>query len=174
MKAIAVIGSSSGLKESEGLAQKIGNALAKKGIIVVTGAGSGLPLIAAAAAKKAGAMTIGISPAQDVQGHKKMHPGQPNNVFDFIVYSGFGLKGRNVLLIRSAPAAIMIGGSIGTINEFTIAYDEGKVIGVLEGSGGATKLAKQIDKLGKAKKTGAKVIYSKDPKALVEKVCRLI
>lgn len=167
MKTIAVLGSSSGLKESEALAEQLGKILAEKGFTVITGAGAGLPLKAAAAAKKAGGLVIGMSPAQNSAEHMKQHPDQ-KDVFSFIAYTGFGQKGRNVLLVRSADAVITVGGAIGTLNEFTIAYDEGKLIGVLEGSGGASDKIRELEPLGKSKNTGAIVIYSKDPKKLVD------
>jgi uncharacterized protein (TIGR00725 family) len=55
---------------------------------------------------------------------------------DVVIYTGFGLKGRNVICVRSSDIVIIIAGSMGTLNEFTIAYDEGKIIGVLTGTGG--------------------------------------
>ena len=53
-----------------------------------------------------------------------------------IVYTGFGLKGRNVVLVRSSDVVLFIAGAMGSLNEFTIAHDEGKIIGCLTGSGG--------------------------------------
>jgi predicted Rossmann-fold nucleotide-binding protein len=41
-----------------------------------------------------------------------------------------------VVLVRSCDIVIFLSGSIGSLNEFTIAYDEGKVIGCLTGTGG--------------------------------------
>ena len=39
---------------------------------------------------------------------------------------------------------ILVAGGIGTLNEFTIAYDEGKVIGLLHGTGGAADMAQTL------------------------------
>ena len=59
-------------------------------------------------------------------------------------------KGRNVVNVRTSDIVIVVCGGIGTLNEFTIAYDEGKVIGVLEGSEGvADEISGLLRKIGK-------------------------
>lgn len=172
MKTAAVIGSSSEMRNADALAEALGIALAKKGFSVVTGAGPGLPQKAAAAAKKAGAKVLGISPSANSEEHRSS--GQADeSVFDFMVYTGFGAKGRNPLIIRSADAVFMIGGGLGTLNEFTIAYDEDKAIGVLEGSGGASDKAREIARLS-VKRNNKRVVYSTDPARLVDEVDRLL
>jgi len=62
---------------------------------------------------------------------------------------------------------IIFGGATGTLNEFTIAYDEGKVIGVLAGSGG---VADHIDKIVEVcqKPTRGKLFFDSDPKTLIQ------
>ena len=65
-------------------------------------------------------------------------------------------------------AGIIIGGRIGTLNEFTNLYDMIKVIGALKGSGGTADLIPKI--LEEAKKKGGTVIIEEDPKILVDKV----
>jgi uncharacterized protein (TIGR00725 family) len=83
-----------------------------------------------------------------------------------IVYTGFGYKGRNVINIRSSDIVLIIGGATGTLNEFTIAYDEGKIIGVLESSGGiAAHIREVIAYCNKA--TRGVVLFDNDPGALV-------
>jgi hypothetical protein len=47
--------------------------------------------------------------------------------------------GREIENIRSCDVIIFAGGRSGTLGEFAIAYDEAKVIGVLEGTGGITE-----------------------------------
>lgn len=77
---------------------------------------------------------------------------------DFVIYTGFGLKGITVITVRSSDIVLLISGSIGALNEFTIAYDEGKVIGVLCGSGGVCDRIEDL--LGKlTKKTKSVVVY---------------
>ena len=58
------------------------------------------------------------------------------------------------------------------MNEFTIAYDEGKVIGVLEGTGGVADLIKQIVSLS-SKDTGAELVFESDPEVLVDRCLQL-
>ena len=84
-----------------------------------------------------------------------------------IVYTGFGYKGRNVINVRSTDLVIIFGGATGTLNEFTIAYDEGKIIGILEESGGVADHIKEIVEFCK-KPTRGLVIFNKDPEKLVE------
>jgi predicted Rossmann-fold nucleotide-binding protein len=55
-----------------------------------------------------------------------------------------GLMGREVENIRSCDVVIFAGGRFGTLGEFSIAYDEAKVIGVLEGTGGISEHLKEI------------------------------
>jgi uncharacterized protein (TIGR00725 family) len=176
MKTVAIIGSSHGLKESTEVARQLGVNLAKKGYSIVTGAGQGLPLEAAVAAKKAGAKVYGISPAENATEHKQKYD-DPLNPFDFLVYTGFGIKGRNVILVRSADAVVMVGGAMGTLNEFTIAYEDGKAVAVLENSGGvSTKIRELIELVKKTstKKPNERVVFSNDPKELVEKLDKVI
>src|SRR5436190_1738296 len=59
-----------------------------------------------------------------------------------------------------------LGGATGTLNEFTIAYDEGKIIGVLEGSGGVADHLREI--IGFCNKpTAGSVFYESDAVKLV-------
>jgi uncharacterized protein (TIGR00725 family) len=93
--------------------------------------------------------------------------GLPEDGADVIIFTGFGYKGRNVINVRSADVVIIFGGAMGTLNEFTIAYDEGKIIGVLEGSGGVADHIREIIGLCKKPTRGA-VLFDKDPSKLVE------
>ncbi|HXF41438.1 MAG TPA: hypothetical protein VN687_17110, partial [Blastocatellia bacterium] len=67
---------------------------------------------------------------------------------------------------RACDIVIIFGGGIGTLNEFTIAYDEDKVIGVLVGSGGLADRIKEITSL--STKPRGKVLFNSDPKELVD------
>ena len=77
-----------------------------------------------------------------------------------------------MLLTRSADAVITICGRIGTLNEFTIAFEDNKPIGVLEGTGGFADEIKHIIELGHRGK--GKIVYDSDPKRLIEKLIELI
>ena len=67
---------------------------------------------------------------------------------------------------------IILGGRSGTLGEFAIAYDEGKLIGVLQGSGGITTQIPDIV-ASFQKDSGARVVYSEDPVELIEKMAKL-
>jgi uncharacterized protein (TIGR00725 family) len=152
------------------LAERLGAAVALHGCILVTGATTGFPdLIARAFRKRGGRFALGISPATNRKEHAELYK-LPGEGMDVIVYTGFGLKGRNVINVRSADIVVLFGGATGTLNEFTIAYDEGKIIGVLEGSGGVADHIREIIDFCK-KQTQGVVIFDQDPGALIER-CR--
>lgn len=146
----------------------LGKAVAERGFILITGACPGLPYEAARGARDAGGRSIGISPALSLDEHLYKYS-SPADAFDLLVYTGNGLMGREVTNIHSSDMVAILGGRSGTLGEFAIAYDEGKLIGVLQGTGGIT------DEIGRViaafrKDTGARIIYSRDP---VELVARL-
>ncbi len=154
------------------LAEELGSAIADAGCILVTGATTGLPDQVAQAFRKRGGFALGISPAENRREHVTRY-GLPEDGADVIVYTGFGYKGRNVINIRSADIVIIIGGAIGTLNEFTIAYDEGKIIGVLEGSGGVADHLREIIDFCK-KPTLGTVIFAHSPDQLVERCLAIL
>ncbi|HEY2986092.1 MAG TPA: hypothetical protein VGL11_00095 [Candidatus Binatia bacterium] len=149
----------------EGLAARLGVALARRDCIVVTGATTGLPDMVSRAARTHGALTVGVSPASNRAEHERL--GLPADGAEVILYSGFGFKGRNVVNIRSSDIVIIFGGATGTLNEFTIAYDEGKVIGVLEGSGGVADHIREIIAFCN-RQTRARLTYESDPEILLD------
>ena len=144
----------------------LGTVIAARDVILLTGATTGLVYATGKAAHNAGAMHVGVSPAVDEREHLERY-GLPTDACDVIIYTGFGLKGRNVVLVRSCDVALFISGSIGSLNEFTIAYDEGKVIGCLTGTGG---VADEIERLIATfkKETKACVHYDEDAERLLD------
>ena len=149
----------------------LGRAIAARDAILLTGATTGLVYTAGKAAHDAGALHVGISPAHDKREHVE-HFGLPTDACDAIIYTGFGLKGRNVVLVRSCDAVLFIAGSIGSLNEFTIAYDEGKIVGCLTGTGGVADEARRIVQTFQ-KQTNARVIYDDDPSSLLDECLRI-
>lgn len=146
---------------------KVGKAIATRDIILLTGATTGLVYAIGKAAHDAGALHIGISPA----GHEREHVERyqlPLDACDAIIYTGFGQKGRNVVLVRSCDVVLFVAGSIGSLNEFTIAYDEGKAIGCLTGTGG---VADEVERLVTIfqKQTKARIFYDDDPTRLIDR-----
>ncbi len=144
----------------------LGTAIAARNVILLTGATTGLVYAVGKAAHDAVAIHIGVSPAADEDEHRERY-GLPTNACDAIIYTGFGLKGRNVVLVRSCDVVLFISGSIGSLNEFTIAYDEGKVIGCLTGTGGvADEIERLVDEF--QKETKVRVFYDDDPERLLD------
>jgi uncharacterized protein (TIGR00725 family) len=145
----------------------LGRAIAARDVALLTGATTGLIYETGKAAKDAGALHVGISPASDEREHVERY-GLPLDACSVIIYTGFGLKGRNVVLVRSCDVVLIIAGSIGSLNEFTIAYDEGKVIGCLTGTGG---VADEVEGLVRTlqKKTKAQILYDDDPEQLIDR-----
>lgn len=164
---VGVMGSAVGEQgsEVERASADLGEAIAAHGLVLVTGACPGLPYVCAQAAYARGGMSVGISPALSLDEH--LHKYQsPADAFDIMVYTGSGLMGREVTNIRSSDIVVILGGRSGTLGEFSIAYDEGKLIGVLQGSGGITdELPALVESF--AKDTGAVMIYESDPRRLV-------
>lgn len=152
-------------------AEAIGREIACAGAVLVTGATIGVPYWAAKGAKEAGGIVIGLSPAASEISHVKTYH-LPTDYHDLIIYTGFEYSGRNLLLTRASDAVITICGRTGTLNEFTIAFEDKKANGVLEGTGGAADMIRDI--LTKAKRGFGKTVFSHDPKELVQKVLALI
>jgi uncharacterized protein (TIGR00725 family) len=168
---IGVMGSSGKPDHAErerllNLADQLGAAIADRGCILVTGATTGIPDMVSRAVKRNGGITVGISPAANQREHCEEY-GLPTDGVDVLVYTGFGLKGRNVINVRSSDIVIIVGGGMGTLNEFTIAYDEGKVIGCLEGSGGITTHIRELLQLSR-RPSRNEVIFGDDPVKLVD------
>ena len=165
---IAVCGSSIITdKEIAKKAFEIGKELAEKNVLVLTGACRGCPHEAAKGAFSAGGKVFGISPAKDETEHIKKYS-FPSDSFTEVEYTGLGIPGRNLPLVKEADAIIIISGQIGSLNEFTIAFNDSKPIGILEGSGGITGIIREI--AGICNKNGEKenIVYSEEPKELVQ------
>jgi hypothetical protein len=79
-------------------------------------------------------------------------------------------EGREVTNIRSNDMVVIVGGSSGALGEFAIAYDEGKLIGVLQGSGGITATIPEIVAGFGDKNTGARLVYESDSAKLVQRL----
>ncbi len=167
---VGVMGSAGGKLGVEVLqtVHRLGATIARRGYVLITGACPGMPQEAVKGAKEEGGIVVGISPALNMEEHViKYH--SPTRGYDAIIYTGSGLMGREIENIRSCDVVIFAGGRSGTLGEFAIAYDEAKVIGVLEGTGGITQHLEEI--VGMVKKdTGAVVCYDTDPEHLLDKL----
>ncbi len=152
-------------------AKELGRELVRQGGLVVTGATTGFPLWAAMGAKEARGVCVGISPAATAKEHVETYR-LPLDYMDLIIYTGFGFPGRDILFTRSCDAIFIGCGRIGTIHEFTIAFEDGKPIGILEGPWTMDEQIK--DMLEKGNRPTDKVIFDPDPKRLVERIIKMV
>ena len=152
-------------------AKEIGREIVRQGAIIVTGATTGFPNWAAMGAKEEGGISICFCPAATEREHAEAYH-LPNDYMDLTVYTGFGYSGRNLILTRSSDAVIIGCGRIGTINEFTVAYEDQRPIGILRGSWDTDETLKEI--LDRSHRGSEKVVFDEDPKRLIEKVIEMI
>jgi hypothetical protein len=113
---------------------------------------------------------VAVSPAANRAEHRDLYAYPVDS--QVIIFTGMGAKGRNVVLIRSADACVFVSGGMGTLNEFTIAFDELRedcCIGVLRGAKGLTA---ELPRLAEAagRRPRARMIAEADPETLVEAV----
>lgn len=151
---------------------EIGKEIVRHKAVLVDGATTGFPLWAAKGAKEEGGIVIGFSPAVSEKEHERVYK-LPTENHDLIVYTGFDYSGRNLLLTRASDAVIVGCGRLGTLNEFTIAFEDGKPIGVLEDDGWETdEIIKMI--IAKAHRGHGKMVFNSDPKKLLDELVLLI
>lgn len=152
-------------------AEVLGKEIARRGLVLVTGATTGIPYWTAKGAKSEGGIVIGLSPAASKTAHIKTYR-LPVDYHDLIIYTGFEYSGRNLLLTRASDAVIILCGRIGTLNEFTIAFEDQKPIGILEGSWPTDDIVKTI--ISEGHRGPGKVVFSKDPEDLIDQLLNLI
>lgn len=152
-------------------AKELGREIARQGLVLVTGATTGFPLWVAMGLKEIGGISVGISPAASEKEHVEVYK-LPLDYMDLIMYTGFGYAGRDILLTRSADAVICGCGRIGTIHEFTIAFEDNKPIGIFEGPWEMGAELKEI--VEKGHRPNAKIAMGSDPKKLLEDMVALV
>lgn len=152
-------------------AGELGKEIIRQNGILMTGATSGIPYWAAIGAKEESGIVIGLSPAASLVSHQKTYR-LPTDYHDVIIYTGFEYAGRNLLLTRCADGVVIICGRIGTLNEFTIAFEDHKPVGVLTATGGIADMVKSIVKKGH--RGPGKIVYDTNPKRLISKLIKLI
>lgn len=157
--------------EAKDLAREVGREIARQKCVLITGATTGMPYFAAQGLKEIGGISIGFSPAASEADHIKKYR-LPTDFFDIIIYTGFHYSGRNLLMTNAADGVIIICGRMGTLNEFTTAFEDQKPIAVLEGSGGT---ANKIRIIATGPYRGVKkIIYERNPRRLVQRLIKMI
>lgn len=150
---------------------ELGREIARHGAVLVTGATTGFPLWAAMGAKEAGGYVVGFSPANSEKEHIEMY-NLPVEYHDVIIYTGFGYPGRDLILTRSSDAVLFGCGRIGTIHEFTIAFEDQKPIGIFEADWETDEVIRNM--LEKGHRPNDRIVFDKDPKNLIGKVIDLV
>lgn len=161
-------------------AHELGKALSKHTITLITGAGKGLPyqVVSEAKRKNEKIKIWGFPPVLDKQALEEYTP-DDISIYDKITYipQDYAFASslsacrlfRNAASTSNCDAGIIISGRWGTLNEFTNLQENGKVIGILTGTGGIADELEGI--VGKVQKEGSgKVLFNDDPKELVEAV----
>ncbi len=167
---VGVMGSAGGeLSETtRNKARQLGREVALRDCVLVTGACPGLPHEAVLGAKELGALVVGISPGLSLSEHITRYH-SPYEPYDVLIYTGSGLMGREIEIVRTCDIVTLIGGRTGTLGEFAIAYDEGKLIGALTGTGGVADHIATVLSITN-KDTGAEVVFNDDPAKLMEEL----
>ena len=117
---VSVVGSGT---EHEENAETVGRLLAERGATVVTGGLGEVMAAAARGAKSACGTTIGILPGET--------RADANPWLDHVVVTGIG-HGRNLAVVASGDAVIVVGGRYGTLAEIGFALTLGRPVVVLE------------------------------------------
>lgn len=106
-------------KKMYGVAQKLGELIAREGWTLVCGGGSGIMEAACRGAQSASGLTVGILPGHD---HRSA-----NQYLDVALPTGLGYA-RNILVVRAADVIVAIDGKYGTLSEIAFALNEGKLV----------------------------------------------
>ncbi|MEW9532301.1 TIGR00725 family protein [Microbispora sp. NPDC049125] len=124
MAQVAVCGPGECTPEEAGAAEAVGRLLAEAGAVVLCGGYGGVMGAAAAGAREAGGIVVGLLPGRDRAGASP----------DLTVALPTGLgEARNALIVRAADAVIVVGGSWGTLSELALARRTGTPVITLGG-----------------------------------------
>jgi uncharacterized protein (TIGR00725 family) len=154
------------------VAEQLGKVIAEHGCVTTAAALQGFPMWAARGAKSANGMVVGFSPAANLEEHENAYR-LPTDNYDVIIYTGFGYSGCDLLLMRSSDAIVFGCGRIGTIHEFTVAFQERKPIGILEGTWDTTELLRDI-MARDIERPHDNIVFDKDPNRLVEQLIAIV
>jgi len=109
---IAVVGQNERSDLKELLAYEVGQHIARKGAVLITGGMGGVMAACSKGAKSEGGVTVGILPVYE----KKLG----NDFLDIVIPTGLG-HARNSLVVSSADVVIAVGGEYGTLSEIALA-----------------------------------------------------
>jgi len=154
------------------IAKELGREIARHNCIISTGATSGFPHSSAQGYKEVnGVFSLGLSPAADEREHRELYL-LPLDFCDIIIYTGFGFPVRDILLAKSSHAMVVGCGRIGTIHEFTVAFESNMPLGILEGPWETDEVIRDI--IRNSNRTNPNVIFDSNPKRLVERLIEMV
>jgi uncharacterized protein (TIGR00725 family) len=122
-KIVGIMGSHRDNSPSVNDARLLGEAIAQRGHILLTGGGPGVMKAASEGAHDAGGLVIGILPTE----RKRPLPGYPNEFVDIPIYTGM-YDARNIINAKTPQVIIALGGGTGTLSEMAIAVKSGTPI----------------------------------------------
>ncbi len=111
---IAVVGASTCDEPTAALARETGAEAARAGAVLLTGGRGGVMAAAAAGARAAGGLSVGLLPGADAAASP------PNEDLDVRLFTGLQ-QARNQVIVLSAGAVVAIGGGWGTLSEIALA-----------------------------------------------------
>jgi uncharacterized protein (TIGR00725 family) len=125
---VAVCGPGECTPEEARDARRVGELLAARGAVVLCGGGTGVMAAVADGARSAGGLAIGIlpDPADAVSGYGGAGTAEVPADLDVVIVTDLG-QARNNVLVQSADAVIVVGGSWGTLSELALAMRRGTV-----------------------------------------------
>jgi uncharacterized protein (TIGR00725 family) len=122
--AIAVVGPNDADDALREIAYAVGQLLAQRGAVVVTGGLGGVMEAASEGARSASGLVVGLLPSGDAR--------DANDFVDVAIPTGLG-ELRNGLLVRSVDGVIAVGGSWGTLSEIALAMRTGTPVVCVNG-----------------------------------------
>ncbi|MGK8524026.1 LOG family protein [Nocardia asteroides] len=118
MRQVAVCGPRECTEQEAAWARTVGGLLARAGVTVLCGGGAGVMAAVAAGTAEAGGLVIGVRPDTD---RRAACP-----ELSAVLFTNMG-EARNAILVESADAVIVIGGSWGTLSEIALARRRGGI-----------------------------------------------
>ena len=167
---IAIFGSAIKVSDKKVIqsCKSIAETLVENDIITFTGVGIGIPHLIVEYVHEMGGKCIGYSPSTDKHLHNKISDNADLSPFDTVHFIK-GFTKRSLQMIEDADAVIVLGGRMGTLSEFSIAYEENKVIGVITSIEGIGKHLKNIIHITK-KHRKVPVLFDDDAKNLIRRI----
>lgn len=149
-------------------AREVWKWIAKNRCVLVAGSCNGLPNEATIWAKNAWWFVLWLSPAFSRKEHLEVYR-SPLDSYDITLFTWKWIKEKSLTNVRSVDAVIVIWWWTWSLNEFTIAYDEWKIIWILEWTWWISDHIPEILNICNRDLT-ENIIFSKDPRELVEKI----